>query len=155
MKPPSVQRSIIGLLVPDIRTPDGTLVTRHMQDVCNAAHLEVLVSSTDNDRERFDQIIARHIKAPSVDWRSCRRRVESCRWKLWPPWKRAGFLVSYARSLDVTNWPTVQTDVYRAAYIAIEHLCGLGRRRIAFLSYPSPIASQMRLGVYRAWPRPV
>lgn len=148
---PAVQQGIIGLLVPDISTPDGALVTRHMQDVCNAAHMEVLVSSTDNDRDRYDQIIDRHIKANVSGLALVAPHRGKLSLETLAALEKSGIpVVTYARSIDVANWPTVRTDVYQSVYIAVRHLCELGRKRIAFLRYPSPIDADRRLGLYRA-----
>lgn len=145
------RRSIIGLLVPDIRTPEATLVTRNLQDVCNRSHIEVLVSSTDNESDKYQQIIARHIQlnvcgivlvAPDEARLSLQTLVELQKSRL--P------VVSYARPLQVGAWPSVQTDTYYGSYIAVRHLCDLGRKRIAYLTYPSSHGSEARVGLYRA-----
>jgi DNA-binding LacI/PurR family transcriptional regulator len=146
-------RDIIGLLVPDIRLPECCLIARHLQDAGHNAHFEVLVSSTDNDRSRYDQSIARHLKAgvgglvlasPHHGLLSLQTLVEI---------EKSGVpVVNYGRVVDVVNWTTVQTDVFQAAYLPVRHLCELGCRRIAFLTYPAPdlYSTQMHYGLYRA-----
>jgi len=146
-------RHIIGLLVPDIRIPEYAQVTRALQDAGQKAGFEILVSSTDNDRARYDQSVLRHLKAgvgglvlvsPQQARISLQTLVEI---------ENSGVpIVNYARTVDVVTWPTVQTDVYQAVYLPIRHLCELGRRQIAFLSYPAPDAygMQMHYALYRA-----
>jgi|GEM_PF-4975113 len=146
-------RNIIGLLVPDIRIPEYALITRYLQDAGQNAGIDILVSSTDNDRERYDQSVMRHLKAgvgglvlvsPQQGRISLQTLVEI---------ENSGVpIVNYARTVDVVPWPTVQTDVYQAAYLPIKHLCDLGRQRIAFMSYPTADSyqTQMQYGLYRA-----
>jgi len=145
-------RNIIGLLVPDIRIPDYSLIARHLQDAGHKANFEVLVSSTDNERERYDQSVLRHLKAgvgglvlvaPHQGRLSLSTLVEL---------EKSGVpVVNYARRVDVVSWPTVQTDTTQAAYLPVKHLCDIGRRRIGYLSYPSDThGAEMMFGLYRA-----
>jgi LacI family transcriptional regulator len=146
-------RNIIGLLVPDIRMPEYSLVARHLQDAGHNADFEVLVSSTDNERERYDQSVLRHLRAgvgglvlvaPQQARISLQTLLEI---------EKSGVpAVNYAKTLDVVPWPTVQTDVFQATYLPVRHLCELGRKRIGFLSYPASqsTGTQMRYGLYRA-----
>ncbi len=146
-------RSIIGLLVPDIRMPEHSLVTRCLQDAGQRAGFDILVSSTDNERDRYDQSVMRHLKAcvsglvlvaPQHARISLQTLLEV---------EQSGVpTVNYARTVDVVSWPTVQTDVFQAAYLPVKHLCDIGRKQIAFMSYPSPEAhgTQMHHGLYRA-----
>src|SRR5688572_2960884 len=132
------RRNIIGLLVPDIRMPEYSLVTRHLQDAAHEARLELLVSSTDNERERYDQSVLRHIEAGVgglvlVSPQQARISLETLL-----EIKKSGIpVVNYARTLDVAGWPSVLTDVFQAVYLPVKHLCELGRKRIGFLTYPS------------------
>ncbi len=146
-------RDIIGLLVPDIRMPDYSLVTRHLQDAAHQAGFEMLVSSTDNERERYDQSVLRHLKAGVgglilVAPQKARISLETLL-----ELEKSGIpVVNYARTVDVVRWPTVQTDTFQAVYLPVRHLCQLGRKRIGFLSYPTPDlhGMQMHYGLYRA-----
>jgi len=146
-------RNIIGLLIPDIRMPDCGLIARHLQDAAHTAHLEVLISSTDNERERYDQSILRHLKAGVgglvlVSPQHARISLEAL-----VEIQKSGIPVAnYARAMEVVNWPTVQTDVFQAVYLPIRHLCDLGRKKLAFLSYPlsGQIGVEMHYGLYRA-----
>jgi len=146
-------RNIIWLLVPDIRMPEYSLVTRHLQDAGHKSHFEILVSSTDDERERYDQSVIRQLKAgvgglvlvsPQQGRISLETLLEI---------KKAGIpVVNYARPVNVVPWPTVQTDTFQVVYLPIQHLCSLGRKRIAFLTYPTPAVHtpQMHYGLYRA-----
>jgi DNA-binding transcriptional regulator YhcF (GntR family) len=76
-------RSIIGLLVPDIRMPEHGLVTRCLQDAGQKAGFDVLVSSTDNDRDRYDQSVTPESRfRPFWRW----RRVASPPSTMPAPW---------------------------------------------------------------------
>ena len=148
----SDRRNIIGLLVPDIRMPEYSLVTRHLQDAGHRAHFEVLVSSTDNERERYDQSVIRQLKAGVGGLVLVSPQARISLETLLEVEKSGVPVVNYARAMNVVRWPTVQTDTFQAVYLPIRHLCELGRRRIAFLGYPIPDAHnpQMHYGLYRA-----
>jgi DNA-binding LacI/PurR family transcriptional regulator len=145
--------NIIGLLVPDIRVPEYSAVARHLQDAGHKAHFEVLVSSTDNERERYDQSIQRHLQAGVgglvlIAPQQARVSLET----LLELQKSGIPVVNYARTMDVVPWPTVQTDVMQSAFLPVQHVCSLGRKRIGFLSYPASDIhqTQMLYGLYRA-----
>ena len=139
--------------MPDIRIPDYSLIARHLQDAGHKANFEVLVSSTDNEREqRPDQSVTAHLKAgvgglvlvaPHQGRLSLSTLVEL---------EKSGVpVVNYARRVDVVSWPTVQTDTTQAVYLPVKHLCEVGRRRIGYLSYPSDThGAEMMFGLYRA-----
>lgn len=146
-------RNIIGLLVPDIRQPEYSLVTRYLQDAGHRAGFEILVSSTDNERSRYDQSILRHLSAGVgglvlVSPQQARISLQT----LMEIEKSNVPVVNYARTMDLVSWPTVETDIFQSVYLPLKHLCELGRRKIAFLSYPCPGAyhTQMHYGLYRA-----
>jgi DNA-binding LacI/PurR family transcriptional regulator len=145
-------RNIIGLLVPDIRMPEYSLVTRRLQDAGHSAHFEVLVSSTDNERERYDQSVIRQLKTGVGGLVLVSPQARISLETLLEIEKSGIPVVNYARVINVVQWPTVQTDTFQAVYIPIKHLCELGRKRIAFLGYPIPEAHnpQMHYGLYRA-----
>lgn len=146
-------RNIIGLLIPDIRMPEYSLVTRHLQDAGHRAHFEILVSSTDNERERYDQSVLRHLQARVgglvlVSPQQARISLETLL-----EIRKSGIpVVNYARTVSMVPWPTVQTNVFQAVYLPVKHLCELGRKRIAYLSYPTPDVHnpEMHYGLYRA-----
>ena len=149
----TARRHIIGLLVPDIRMPDHSLVARHVQDAGREAHFEVLVSNTDNQHERFDQSILYQLKAgvdglvliaPQDARLSLQTLLEL---------EKSGIpIVNYARGVGGGAWPTVATDIFRSTYLPIQHLCQLGRKKIALLSYScsGDRKNLMLYGVYRA-----
>lgn len=145
--------NIIGLLVPDIRDPEYSTIARHLQDAGHKARFEVLVSSTDNERERYDQSIQRHLQAGVgglilVSPQQARISLQT----LMELEKSGVPIVNYAKAMDVVSWPTVQTDLAKSVYLPVQHLCQLGRKRIAYLSYSAVEAHriQMLYGLYRA-----
>lgn len=147
------RRSIIGLMIPDIRLPDCALIARHLQDALSAANLEVLISSTDNERERYDQSVLRHLQAGVgglvlISPQQARISLST----LLEIEKSGVPVVNYARPIEAVPWPTVQTDVFQHVYLPMRHLCDLGRRKIAFLSYPleGQIGAEMHYALYRA-----
>jgi LacI family transcriptional regulator len=153
VRPDPGRRNIIGLMIPDIRLPDCALIARHLQDALMAASLEVLISSTDNERERYDQSVLRQLQAGVgglvlVSPQQARISLST----LMEIEKSQIPVVNYARPIEAVSWPTVQTDVFQCVYLPVKHLCDLGRKRIAYLSYPVParIGTEMNFALFRA-----
>jgi LacI family transcriptional regulator len=146
-------KNVIGLLVPDIRVPEYSLITRCVQDAGHQAGLEVIVSSTDNDRARYDQSILRHLQAGVGGLILASPHHAKVSLQTLLEIEKSGTpAVNYARPIDVVRWPTVQTDLFQAVYLLVRHLCDLGRKRIAFFTYGAPDIhfTQMHYGLYRA-----
>jgi GntR family transcriptional regulator, arabinose operon transcriptional repressor len=151
----SNNHSMFALLVPDLRLAEYAYMTRYIQDEAHKVNLDVIVSSTDNERERYDQTIYRQIKSgvsgmilisPSYERVSLETVLEL---------KNSGIpVVCFAHELEGTGWPTVHTDVFHGTYIATKHLCEIGRKRIAFVSYETTSSDKTyvpkRCGVYKA-----
>lgn len=149
----TARSNAIGLLVPDIRIPEFSMITRTVQDAANQAGLEVLVSSTDNERARYDQSILRHLQAGVGGLILTSPHQSKISLQVLLDIEKSGIpAVNYARTIDVVRWPTVQSDLFRVSYLAVRHLCELGRKRIAFFTYGSPEIhfSETHYGLYRA-----
>ena len=146
-------KNVIGLLIPDILVPEYSLVTRCVQDAGHRAGLEVIVSSTDNDRARYDQSIRRHLDAgvggliltsPTHSKISLETLLEI---------EKSGIpAVNYANTIDVVRWPTVRSDLFEVIHILIRHVYELGRKRIGFLTYggSGTYFNLIHGGLYRA-----
>ncbi len=149
----TTRSNAIGLLVPDIRIPEYSMVTRCVQDAANQAGLEVLVSSTDNERSRYDQSILRHLHAGVGGLILTSPHQSKISLQVLLDIEKSGIpAVNYARTIDVVRWPTVQSNLFRVTYLAIQHLCELGREHIAFFTYGSPEVhfTETHYGLYRA-----
>jgi LacI family transcriptional regulator len=146
-------KNVIGLLIPDIRIPEYSLVTRCVQDAGHQAGVEVIVSSTDNDRARYDQSIRRHLEvgvggliltSPTQSKISLEALLEI---------EQSGTpVVNYCNAIDVVRWPTVRSNISQAIELLISHLCDIGKKRIGFLTYGSTdgYINMIHDGLYRA-----
>jgi DNA-binding LacI/PurR family transcriptional regulator len=146
--------TLFALLLPDIQQPEYACITRCIQDVAHEKDLDVIVSSTDNDRERYDQLIRRQIDsgvAGMVLVSPNRSRISLDVLSELSASKIP--VVNIGRILDAMEWPTVLTDVEHGRYIAVKHLCSLGRKRIGCISYPSDrsLQANIRCGLYKAY----
>lgn len=144
---------IIGLLVPDIRRPEYGLIARHLQDAGHRAGVEILVSSTDNERERYDQSVMRHLHAGVAGLVLVSPRQARISLQTLVEIEKSGVpVVNYAHSIDLAAWPTVKTDVVKLVYVAVDHACKLGRKRIGFLTYSGGASynTELQYGLYRA-----
>jgi len=146
----------IALLVPDVKIPEYAWVTRGVEDAAHAHEMDVIISSTDNENDRFDQLIQRRVEAgvsgmilvaPSYDRVSPAVLLSLQESKI--P------VVTLGNALDIVDWPAVVTDVSFGTYIAVKHLCDIGRKRIAFMSYEAGFGRSYwqilrEVGLYKA-----
>ena len=146
----------ITLLVPDVKIPEYAWVTRGVEDAVHAHEMDVIISSTDNERDRFDQLIQRRVEAgvagmilvsPTYDRVSPAMLLNLQESKI--P------VVTLGNALDIVDWPAVVTDVSFGTYTAVKHLCDLGRKRIAFMSYEAGLGRDRwhtlrEVGLYKA-----
>lgn len=146
----------ITLLVPDVKIPEYAWVTRGVEDAAHAHEMDVIISSTDNEKDRFDQLIQRRMEAgvsgmilvsPTYDRVSPAVLLDLQKSKI--P------VVTLGNAFDIVDWPAVVTDVSFGTYTAIKHLCDLGRKRIAFISYEAGFGRNYwqvlrEVGLYKA-----
>jgi DNA-binding LacI/PurR family transcriptional regulator len=151
----SHNHALVALLVPDLRQAEYAYITRYIQDEAHKINLDVIVSSTDNERERYDQTIRRQIKSGVSGIILASPNYERVSLETVLELKSSGIpVVCLSSSLDGTGWPTLYTDVFHAAYIAVKHLCEIGRTRIVFVGYEGApydkTRDSKRCGIYRA-----
>jgi LacI family transcriptional regulator len=146
----------IALLVPDIKIPEYAWVTRGVEDAAHAHEMDIIISSTDNERDRFDRLIQRRVEsgvsgmilvAPTYD-RVSPEMLLSLKESKMP-------VVTLGNALDIVDWPAVVTDVSFGTYTAVKHLCDIGRKRIAFMSYEAGFGRDYwqvlrQVGLYKA-----
>ena len=138
---------VVGLVVSSIAHPYSAEVARGLQDVATAAGYVVSILSTDGVAEqqvaalrmlhghRVDAVIATPPESQQSD-----RYLEQLA-------RRGIVVVLIGRHLPDPRVDTVTTDTGGGAAAAMEHLIGLGHRRIGFLGGPAPRGSRFR--VYR------
>jgi len=138
---------MLGLLIPDIQNPFYSDIVRGVEDVAYARDAAVILCNTDetSDREQFYVDV---LKAESADG------------VILPPIARSDDsfdvdsigmpLVFFDRRISDGSVDTVVVDNERGARDAVDHLIGLGHRRIGFINGPATIAtSAERLAGYR------
>ena len=129
------QRSLsIGMVIPDITNPFFPPAVRGAEDVLDEAGYSLLLSSTDNDPGKASRQVAAMLEG-QVDGLllAMARREDPLVNEL-----RAGGtpLVLVNRTIDRGGVSAVVPDDFHGALEAVEHLYGLGHRRLAFVGGP-------------------
>ena len=122
----------VGVLVPDLQNPLFPPIVRGIQDRLEQAGYTPLIANTDNDPDRerndFDAMRARQVDG-----------VIAATARLDPDddLSEDGLPVVYVLRRHVTGAvPAATADDRRGCELAVEHLAGLGHRRIAHLGGP-------------------
>jgi DNA-binding LacI/PurR family transcriptional regulator len=127
----------VCLVVPALQSVEFAALVRGVEDAAHDNNLSVIVSSTDNDLTRYEQVITRHIDSgvlgifmvPPLGYRLPLPLLEKLQKSEIP-------VVTCFRSLyEVTGWPLIRTDAYHAMFTTGAHLAKIGRKRIAFLGF--------------------
>lgn len=130
----------IGLIVPDIANPFFTLIVRGAEDVAWRAGYHVILCNTQTDLERerghVGDMLAFRVDgvliAPVSDRSAPQLRVLEQ--------NRLPFVL-IDRTLPGFHGDLVQGDSVAGARLLVEHLIGLGHRRIAMLSEPADVST--------------
>jgi LacI family transcriptional regulator len=133
----------IGVLVPDLMNPLFAAVVRGIEDGLREAGYTPLIANTDNDAER-ERIAYEAMNARQVDGFIAATAVRD-HWLLEDRASRGTKVVLVNRRVDSDAIPAVIGDDHEGVRLAVEHLAGLGHRRIAHLG-----GSQM---LYTGWSR--
>ena len=122
----------IGVLVPDLLNPLFAAVVRGIEDGLREAGYTPLIANTDNDAER-ERMAYEAMSARQVDGfiAATARRDH---WLLADQVESGPKLVLVNRRVDSDAIPAVTADDHEGAKLAVEHLVGLGHRRIAHLA---------------------
>jgi LacI family transcriptional regulator len=130
----------IGLIVPDVANPFFTLVVRGAEEVAWRAGYHVILCNTQADLERergyLEDMVAFQVEglliAPVGERSKSNLRI---------PRKNGVPYVLIDRSLDGYHGDLVQGDSVAGARRLVEHLIGLGHRRIAMVSEPGEVST--------------
>jgi LacI family transcriptional regulator len=130
----------IGVIVPDIANPFFTLVVRGAEDVAWRAGYHVILCNTQTDlaRERghLDDMLAFQVEgvliAPVSDRSAPQLRALA---------RSQTPFVLIDRSLPGFHGDLVQGDSVAGARLLVEHLIGLGHRRIAMITEPDDVST--------------
>jgi LacI family transcriptional regulator len=145
------QTRILGMIVPDIANPFFPEVVRGAEDVAHAAGYSLLISSSDNDRQKEERYLRLYL-AKRVDG----IMLTKAPGRLSPDIER-GFaaaalpIVLLARAVPGLSADLVEMDDRSAAYEAVMHLHRFGYRRIGFIGgLHGASTSRRRADGYRA-----
>jgi LacI family transcriptional regulator len=127
--------SSIALMVPRMELPDWANLASGLYEGAHANSLDVTIANTEDDPERYDVLVQRHIEnnmfgmAIGFDGYKPPLTLETI-YLL----KQSGIpVVTLFGCIQCGGWPTVISDYEQHMYIAAKHLCELGRKRIAFV----------------------
>ncbi len=122
----------IGVLVPDLMNPLFAAVVRGIEDGLREAGYTPLIANTDNDAER-ERVAYEAMSARQVDGfiAATARRDH---WLLADQVRAGVKVVLVNRRVDSDALPAVTGDDHEGIRLAVEHLAGLGHRRIAHLA---------------------
>jgi LacI family transcriptional regulator len=129
----------IGVLVPDLMNPLFAAIVRGIEAVLDVAGYTPLITNTDNDPER-ERIDFQAMRMRQVDGfitatahRDHRLITESV--------GQDATVVLVNRRVDDSSLPAVSADDVAGARLAVEHLAGIGHRRIAHLAGPLELST--------------
>lgn len=130
----------IGVLVPDLMNPLFAAIVRGIQSRLDEAGYTPLITNTDNDVERervdYEAMRARHVDGFIM---------ATARRSYWLSTGAARVVLVNRRADGRSALPAVTADDEAGARLAVDHLVGLGHRRIAHLAG----ASELSTGFYR------
>jgi LacI family transcriptional regulator, galactose operon repressor len=129
----------IGVLIPDLNNPLFPPIVRGIEDRLAAAGYVALLGNTDGDTERerivFERMRARHVDGFVLATAHLNDPVlaEAARADL--P------VVLMNRLAHDYSLPSVSVDNERGVRLAVDHLAGLGHRRIAHIAGPQEVST--------------
>jgi LacI family transcriptional regulator len=129
----------LGLILPDLRNPFFTEVVRGVEEVAQARGYTVLLANSDEDPEREAKYV-RVMRAKHVDGLiiapagGAYEELEQLVQSHFP-------VVLLDRDVAGLGASAVMLDNEAAAHAAVEHLIGLGHRRVGMITGRPPISS--------------
>ena len=143
------QSTLIGLVIPDLQNPFFADLARGVEDAAQSQGYTVLIGNADEDAEKERRYLE-VMGAESVDGVILPPSSESS--PAAEELLRNGTpVVCVDRRLKKLKVDVALVDNVRGAYDAVEHLLGLGHRRIGFIrGKPHLSTSQERLDGYRS-----
>ena len=122
----------IGVLVPDLMNPLFAAVVRGIEDGLRDGGYTPLIANTDNDPER-ERVAFEAMNARQVDGFIAATATRD-HWLLADAVALGAKVVLVNRRVDSDALPAVTGDDHEGIRLAVEHLVGLGHRRIAHLA---------------------
>ncbi len=139
----------VGVIIPDLTNPLFPPIVRGIEDVLSEVGYTALIANTDNDSVaehlRFDAFLRRSVDGFILA--TARRSHEAVDVAL-----ASGYPVVLAnRRTSRTDVSTVTTDDGRGTTAVIDHLVGLGHRRVAYVAGPQDLSTGFtRLEAFRS-----
>jgi LacI family transcriptional regulator len=129
----------VGVLVPDLTNPLFPPMVRGIEDRLGAAGYTSLIANTDNDADRerqdFEAMRARQVDGFITATARLDREFQTETEGIAEP------IVLVNRRLEDESLPAVTADDREGARLAVEHVAGLGHRRIAHLGGPTALST--------------
>jgi LacI family transcriptional regulator len=150
--PNSIARSLktsrsmtVGVILPDLTNPLFPPMVRGIEDALLTACFTALLANTDNDPERARAVIDALALRQVDGWISAVATLHD------PHLNRAGIPIVLLNRQDEDGTPAVIGDDHGGIAQAIDHLAGLGHRRIAHVAGPQALSTGLaRHRAYRA-----
>jgi LacI family transcriptional regulator len=132
----------VGIVVPDIQNPLFPPIIRGLDDRLGEAGYTPLIANTDNDPERervdFEAMRARQVDGiVTATARADHELLDEIAARGTP-------LVLVNRRVENGSLPSATADDSAGVRLAVEHLVGLGHRRIAHLAGPQDVSTGRR-----------
>jgi LacI family transcriptional regulator len=132
----------VGVLIPDLTNPLFPPIVRGIEDRLGAAGYTSLIANTDNDPDRERQDFEA-MRARQVDgFITATARLDED--FVIETESVAQPIVLVNRRLEDESLPAVTADDFAGARLAVEHVAGLGHRRIAHLGGPQAVSTGRR-----------
>lgn len=140
----------VGLVITTISDPFLGRVVRGIEDVAQAANVSVFLSISYNDPERELEIIETFHRRRVDGVISSTSQIRGPYFQRLAQLNMPTVVINQQAERDGEQLPAVDADDYGGGRQAVEHLIGLGHRRIGYLGVGSRMASnQRRLAAYR------
>ena len=125
----------ISLLLPDISISEYARLARGIQNAAAEHDLDLVVTSTDDKIEKYDDVIKRHIESNILGFvlvppRHCPLSMDT----LFRIHESKTFGVSCYRPVGYSGWPVLMTNRLVEIKKGVTHLFEIGRKKIAYLS---------------------
>lgn len=138
----------IGVVVPDLTNPLFPPIVRGIDDVLGPAGYSVLLVNTDNDPEREESLVrslrSRHVEGLIVATARLHHPL------LERLHEEKVQMVMVNRRAEGVDAPSITADDAAGMRLAVQHLAGLGHRRIAHLAGPqSTSTGVVRLSAFQ------
>lgn len=138
----------VGVMIPDITNLIFPPILRGIESVLEPLGYASIIVNTDSERERESRLV-NVLRDRGVDG-----IIHAAALRSDPSISRAAEeglpVVTLNRKVEMSNIPYVINDEEAGIRQMLQHLCGLGHRRIAHIAGPQDLSTgQLRLGAFR------